>query len=52
MARASRHYIPGHIWHTHPALEVARELNVSSQNILRALEKGPTLLKDLGWGEE
>jgi len=31
---------------------VARELNVSSQSILRALEKGPTLLKDLGWEEE
>jgi hypothetical protein len=36
----------------HPALGVVRELNVSSQSILRALEKGPTLLKDLGWEEE
>ena len=36
----------------HQAVEVARELNVSSQSILRALEKGPTLLKDLGWEEE
>ncbi len=32
----------------YPAVEVARALNVSSQSILRAVEKGPACLREMG----
>ncbi len=32
----------------YPAIEVARALNVSSQSILRAVEKGPACLREMG----
>ncbi len=32
----------------YPAVEVARTLNVSSQSILRAMEKGPACLREMG----
>ena len=54
-AVAMGRYLVGYIAvckHGHPEIEVARALNVSSQSILRAVEKGPTLLKSLGWEEE
>ncbi len=54
-AVATGRYLVGYLAvgkHGHPVAEVARELKVSSQSVLRALEKGPQLLKDLGWEEK
>jgi REP element-mobilizing transposase RayT len=35
----------------YPVTDVARILKVSGQSVLRAVERGPRLLKDLGWEE-
>jgi hypothetical protein len=36
----------------HPVVDVARKLKVSSQSVLRAIEKGPALIDELGWNDE
>jgi REP-associated tyrosine transposase len=35
----------------YPVIDIAKKLRVSGQSVLRALERGPRLLKDLGWEE-
>ncbi len=48
---AAKRYVVGYVavreW-GYPAVEVARSLNVSSQSILRAVEKGPACLREIG----
>ncbi len=48
---AAGRYVVGYVamreW-GYPAVEVARALNVFSQSILRAVEKGPACLREMG----
>ncbi len=50
-AVAAGRYVVGYVavreW-GYPAVEVARALNVSSQSILRAVERGPACLREMG----